>query len=90
MYNFLFSLSDYIGMTGVILILIAYFFLSTGHWIADSYRYQFLNFIGAWFILFSLFFHWNTSSVTIEIAWVLISFGGLYRLWSKKRANETA
>lgn len=87
MHNFLFVASDYVGIFGVIIILIAYFFLSTGDWIADSYKYQLLNFLGAWLILFSLFFHWNLASVIIEIAWVAISLLGMYRLWAKKRVN---
>lgn len=80
MYSFLYDSSNYVGMIGVIIILIAYFLLSTGKWIADSMRYQLLNLIGAWLILFSLFFHWNLSSVVIEIAWILISLLGIYRL----------
>jgi hypothetical protein len=74
------KLADFVGITGVILILVAYFLLSTGRWIADSFRFQFLNFIGAWFILYSLYFHWNLSSVVIEIAWIIISMVGMYRL----------
>lgn len=82
--NFLAQIADTIGIIGVVLILIAYFFLSTGRWIADSMVYQLLNFIGAWLILYSLYFHWNLASVVIEIAWVAISLVGIYRLWKKK------
>lgn len=80
MYNFLYELANPIGMVGVIIILIAYLYLSTGKWIADSFKYQILNFLGAWLILFSLFFHWNLASVVIEIAWILISVIGIYRV----------
>jgi hypothetical protein len=79
MIEILDSISNYVGMVGVVLILIAYFYLSTGHWIADSLRFQLLNFIGAWLILYSLYFHWNFSSVVIEIAWLVISLVGIYR-----------
>ena len=41
----------------VIIILIAYYLLSVGRWPADCLSYQWLNFIGAWLILFSLYFH---------------------------------
>ena len=84
MYDLFFKLSDEIGVAGVILVLIAYFLLSTGRWIADSFKYQILNFIGAWLILFSLFFHWNFSSVVIEIAWVAISLMGILRVMKKQ------
>lgn len=80
MYDFLLSLSDPIGLVGVVIILIAYFLLSTGRWRADSLRFQIINFAGAWLILYSLYFHWNLSSVVIEIAWVIISIIGIYRI----------
>ena len=79
MYDILFQISDYVGITGVIIILVAYFLLSTGKWISDSIIYQFLNFAGAWLILFSLYFHWNLSSVVIEVAWIFISIIGIVR-----------
>jgi hypothetical protein len=84
MYEFLYEIANSVGMIGVVLILIAYLFLSTGKWIADSFRYQLLNFIGAWLILYSLFFHWNLASVVIEIAWIIISVVGIYRAYRYK------
>jgi hypothetical protein len=72
--------ADVIGIVGVIMILIAYYFLSVGKWISDSMLYQVLNFVGAWLILFSLYFHWNFSSVVIEIAWIIISVMGMVRV----------
>lgn len=84
MNDLLLQIANPIGMIGVIIILIAYFLLSTGRWAADSMIYQVLNFIGAWLILYSLFFHWNLSSVVIEIAWVIISMIGIYRAVVRK------
>jgi hypothetical protein len=72
--------ADVIGILGVVMILIAYYFLSVGKWISDSMLYQVLNFAGAWLILFSLYFHWNLSSVVIEIAWIIISIMGMIRV----------
>ena len=82
MHNILFQASDYVGISGVSIILLAYFMLSTGKWPSDSIVYQFLNFLGAWLILFSLYFHWNLSSVIIEIAWIMISIIGMTRSFS--------
>jgi O-antigen ligase len=79
MYDFLLAISDAVGLIGVVIILVAYFFLSTGKWAAEGMLYQFLNFFGAWLILFSLYFHWNLSSVVIEVAWIFISIIGMYR-----------
>jgi hypothetical protein len=84
MTNFLARIADWVGIIGVILILIAYWYLSIGRWISDSFKYQFLNFIGAWLILFSLIYHWNLASVVIEIAWVFISIVGMRRACQRK------
>jgi hypothetical protein len=90
MYEVFLNLSDYVGMLGVILILIAYFGLSMGRLMSDTMTYQTLNCLGAWLILFSLYFHWNLSSVVIEVAWIIISFMGIWRLKKngcKKKAS---
>ncbi len=88
MYDILLKLSDPVGILGVILILIAYYYLSVGRWIADSMRFQFLNFLGAWLILYSLYFHWNLSSVLIEVAWIIISMIGMYRCFKFSCARK--
>lgn len=85
MHRFLYAVSDPVGLVGVVLLLIAYFFLSTGRWASDSIIYQVYNLIGALFILYSLLFHWNLSSFVIEIAWVTISLIGIARIQSAKK-----
>ncbi|EKD70740.1 MAG: putative membrane spanning protein [uncultured bacterium] len=84
MSDLLVVIANPIGLLGVVLVLIAYFFLSTGRWMADSLYYQLYNLAGAVLILYSLYFHWNLSSVVIEIAWITISFIGLFRIIAKK------
>lgn len=88
MFEALPAIADVVGMLGVIAILIAYFLLSIGRWSSTSFSYQCINFTGAWLILFSLYFHWNLSSVVIEIAWVAISIIGMYRAIYKKKKNS--
>lgn len=85
MYEKLMHLSDIVGMIGVTIILVAYFLLSIGRWSPATLSYQLINFVGAWLILFSLYFHWNLSSVVIEIAWAAISIVGMCRVVSKKK-----
>lgn len=75
----LLKISDPVGLVGVAIILVAYFMLSIDRWPANSIRFQLINFLGAALILFSLYFHWNLSSVVIEIAWMIISAIGIYR-----------
>lgn len=84
MYELLYKIADPVGLIGVILLLIAYLFLSTGRWLSDSITYQVNNLLGALLILYSLCFHWNLSSFVIEIAWVAISLIGLARIKFRK------
>lgn len=86
MYEILYKLADPVGMVGVVLLLIAYLFLSTGRWVSDSLKYQVYNLMGAILILYSLCFHWNLSSFTIEVAWVTISLIGIARIKMRKDA----
>ena len=84
MHDILMYWSDPVGIFGVIIILIAYFLLTTARWKSDNLIYQSLNFFGAVCILFSLYFHWNTASVLMEIAWLIISLLGIYRIYFPK------
>ena len=84
MHGILYEIADPIGLVGVVLLLIAYLFLSTGRWISDSLNYQVYNLVGAVLILYSLCFHWNLSSFVIELAWVTISLIGIARIKARK------
>lgn len=80
-------LPDIVGIFGVSLILIAYFLVSANYWLSHDLIYQIFNFVGSWCILFSLYFHFNLSSVMIEIAWITISLIGMYKVflvWRRK------
>jgi hypothetical protein len=86
MHDFLLATADVIGMIGVATILVAYLLLSVDRWVANSLRYHFLNFLGAWMILYSLYFHWNLSAVVIEISWIIISMVGMIRVFRMKKS----
>ena len=88
MHNIFFEIANPVGLFGVVLILIAYFLLSTGRWVSHSMKFQLINFIGAWMILYSLFFYWNLSSVVIEIAWIIISVLGMILILRKKSSTH--
>lgn len=68
-----------IGIIGVALVLIAYFFLQIDKLPQDSITYSLLNLIGSVFILISLHYSWNLASFIIEISWLLISIFGLIK-----------
>jgi hypothetical protein len=78
--EFLAKTSDIVGVTGVFIILIAYFLLSINRMSSQSLNYQLCNFIGATFTLYSLMFNFNLASVVIEVFWIIISVMGIYRI----------
>ena len=81
--------ADLVGMVGVILLLMGYYLISVSRISSGSIKYHLLNFAGAGFILFSLMFSWNTSAVVVEVAWMIISLLGLYKITQrKKQINE--
>ena len=76
------EISNVIGIIGVSLVLVAYYLIQSHRVKNTDFNYSMLNLVGAILILVSLMYHWNLASVVIEIAWITISLGGLYR-WSK-------
>lgn len=84
MHEILKSSSNVVGIIGVILLLTSYFLLNTGRMKTSSLSYSLCNFIAAWLILFSLFYSWNTPSVLIEAAWIIISLIGMVRILKNK------
>lgn len=88
-YHFFAQFADISGIIGVVLVLIAYFCLNTNRMSAIDLRYQLLNFIGSWLILYSLYFSFNLASVIIEIAWILISVIGIYRCYKIDKQRKS-
>lgn len=68
-----------IGLFGIALIIIAYFFLQKGKLKSDQYAYPVLNLIGAAMHLISLYRFYNLPSVIIEIFWIAISIYGIIK-----------
>lgn len=84
MLSLLTNLPDIIGLIGVSIVLIAYYFLNVGKTSSSSMSYLYMNLLGSIMVLISLYYSWNLSSVIIEIAWILISLLGIYRNTSRK------
>lgn len=78
---------DFAGIAGVILILIAYLMLQLGRWGGIDLRYTLFNLAGALLIIVSLIYEFNLSAFLMEVAWVLISFIGIYRAVSERRTR---
>lgn len=85
MWGIIATIADITGIIGVVLVLVGYFLLNTNRLYALSMSYQLLNLFGAIMILFSLFFSWNTASVLVETAWIVISIVGVYRAYSVRK-----
>ncbi len=77
------TVPDMIGTLGVALILLCYYWLQIRKLRIEGALYSWLNLAGSLLILYSLFHHWNTPSVIIEIAWIAISVLGLIRVYRK-------
>jgi hypothetical protein len=78
---------DVIGSLGVAMIVGSYFLLQIERIDSRSVGYSLLNGIGAGLILFSLYFDFNWSAVSMEVFWVFISLIGLARFFVKR--NES-
>lgn len=75
---------DVAGLIGVGLILLAYFLLQIGRLVALDLAYSILNLVGAALIVLSLIFEFNLAAFVMEIAWVMISLIGIYRVLAAK------
>ncbi|MEM9531913.1 MAG: hypothetical protein AAGA23_13455 [Pseudomonadota bacterium] len=80
------ALHDVAGLTGVVLLLAAYFMLERERLNANVWRYFALNGAGALLILLSLVQEFNLSAFVIEGFWLLISLVGLRRTLRQKAA----
>lgn len=68
---------DYIGIIGVVLVLISYMMLHLEKMKSSSLSYSVSNLVGSILILYSLYYDFNLSAVIIEIFWMLISIFGI-------------
>ena len=83
------SAFDFVGLAGVVVLLIAYFLLQIGRLASNTYAYPLMNFCGAFGIFLSLVFDWNLAAGLIEIFWMAISLMGLWRVIRARRRVQT-
>lgn len=79
------TLANIIGMVGVALIVIAYFFNQAGKMASDSMPFPVLNLVGAVLILVSLWWSWNLPSFIMECIWITISAVGIARIMRQRK-----
>ncbi len=81
------TISDFIGIIGVFVIMIVYILLQLEKMDAKGFWFSFLNGIGALLIIVSLFFDWNLASFLMEFAWLLISLYGVIKFFKVKSGD---
>jgi hypothetical protein len=78
------SIPDLLGVIGSVTIAITYFANLQGMVKTEGWLYSLLNFVGASFILLSLYWAWNLPAAVMESFWALISAYGLIRAFAKR------
>lgn len=73
-------IANLLGLIGVGFILTAYLLSQMGKLLPNQLQFPVINLIGAVLILISLLFSWNLPSFVIEVAWLLISLYGIWRI----------
>ena len=79
------TLVDIAGVSGVLLILIAYAGATAGKLDPKQWPALTLNLVGALLILWSLSVEFNLSAALMEGAWALVAVTGLVRLALKRK-----
>ncbi|MEZ5757915.1 MAG: hypothetical protein R3D86_06815 [Emcibacteraceae bacterium] len=78
------SLFDFIGLIGVLMILVAYALIQLDRLDVKHISYSVMNAAGSGLILISLYIDFNLSAAVIEGAWLLISLYGIIRAFQKR------
>ncbi|MCX6061601.1 MAG: hypothetical protein NT103_05050 [Campylobacterales bacterium] len=79
-------IGDIIGITGVLIIVLAYILMQIDRMDAKGFLFSLLNTIGAIFILISLLYDWNLASFVMEVIWLTLSFYGTIRGYKKLKS----
>jgi hypothetical protein len=81
-----YSLYDFAGNIGVMMMVIAYLLLQVDKLSSSSITYLLLNAVGAVLVMISLMFRFNLSAFLMEAFWLLISLFGLGKSLAARRA----
>lgn len=81
-------LADISGLAGVVLYLTSYGLSHSGRLSLDGAGYSWLNLLAGSLVLISLATEFNLASALIQLSWILISLGGLYRAAKAARQHH--
>ena len=84
-----YSIFDFFGNVGVLLIIGSYLFLQLDLIKSSSLLFSLLNAIGAALILISLIIEFNLSAFIVEAFWLIISVFGLFRFFKARMEDKT-
>ncbi|MDP1785460.1 MAG: hypothetical protein Q8K81_08570 [Sulfuricurvum sp.] len=82
------SLTDLIGIVGVLIIIIAYMLLQLEKIDAKDLSFSILNTLGALLIIVSLLYDWNLASFIMEATWMMLSLYGILKYYQTKKKGE--
>lgn len=74
------------GWTGMILLLLSYFLLSTRRLEPQGLTYQGMNILGALALAINTFYHGAIPSSLLNIVWMLIGLGATANILRKAKA----
>ena len=80
--------ANVIGITGSFLIVTAYAYNVYGKSV-DPFIYNGTNLIGALLLTLSLLVHFNLASLLLEIVWIAIALGGLWKAYKNRTAEPS-
>ena len=78
---------ELLGITGFVFYMASYALLQLGKISGHGYAYTLMNLAAASLVLLSLVHQFNLASVLIQIAWIVISVLGLFRITTLKYRN---
>jgi hypothetical protein len=81
-------IADAVGMLGTAMVLVAFYMQQLGYADHKGLSYNLMNFLGALFLLFSLYFSFNLASVVMEVFWMVASLIGLWKFWRRDAATD--
>lgn len=79
---------EIVGMVASVILLIAYYMVTTERWERVSLRYQGLNVVGTTMLIVYGAAKTAYASVLLNVVWVAIGLGGLYTWYRRYRAVQ--
>lgn len=80
--------ANVIGVLGSVLIVSAYAYNVYAKSV-DPFIYNGTNLVGALLLTISLLVHFNLASFLLEIVWITIALGGLWKAYRNKRKQPS-